>query len=157
MKHKPIKRHQALQPLSREHHQGLLLVYKINQGLKKQVEPNRIKRYINWFFDRYLIPHFEAEERHLFPLLGNDDSEIKEALDQHHELNEMRKKPEASEVDINAFKTLLNTHIRFEERQLFNRIQAVATASELQQLEGQLSEIPFQENTEDEFWLHTNL
>ncbi|WP_241739476.1 hypothetical protein [Aestuariibaculum marinum] len=32
---KPLKRHKALQPLSREHHYGLLLTWKIRTGFKK--------------------------------------------------------------------------------------------------------------------------
>jgi len=34
----PIKRHNSLQPLSRDHHDGLLLKWKINKGISKGVE-----------------------------------------------------------------------------------------------------------------------
>ena len=37
-KNKPIKRHKAIQPLSREHHQGLLLCWKIGKGFEKGIE-----------------------------------------------------------------------------------------------------------------------
>lgn len=40
---KSIKRTKALQPLSRDHHHGLLLCWKIRQGIKLNVEPERIK------------------------------------------------------------------------------------------------------------------
>ena len=36
MQHKPQKRHKALQPLSREHHHGLLLSWKIRSGFNKK-------------------------------------------------------------------------------------------------------------------------
>lgn len=44
---KPIKRHTALKPLSREHHHGLLLSWKIREGLKRNIEIPRIKKYID--------------------------------------------------------------------------------------------------------------
>lgn len=40
----PIKRHPSLQPLSREHHYGLLLSWKIREGFKREVPPERIKK-----------------------------------------------------------------------------------------------------------------
>jgi len=43
MKTVPIKRSIALQPLSREHHHGLLLCWKIRTGLKKGIDIDRIK------------------------------------------------------------------------------------------------------------------
>ena len=59
MKNIPIKRHKALQPLSRDHHHGLLLSGKIRAGFSKNIEPLRIKNYADWFFKNHLIPHFE--------------------------------------------------------------------------------------------------
>jgi len=35
---KPIKRDKVLQPLSHDHHQGLLLCWKIRTGIKKGIE-----------------------------------------------------------------------------------------------------------------------
>src|SRR5690606_3210653 len=64
MAHTPIKRHKALQGVSREHHHGLLLCWKIRTGLAKNISPDRIKTYVDWFFDVYLRPHFELEENH---------------------------------------------------------------------------------------------
>ena len=58
---KPQKRHKALQPLSREHHHGLLLSWKIRSGFSKNIEPKRIRTYADWFFKTHLIPHFEME------------------------------------------------------------------------------------------------
>ena len=37
---KPQKRHKALQPLSREHHHGLLLSWKIRTGFSKDIAQN---------------------------------------------------------------------------------------------------------------------
>src|SRR5690606_36276296 len=67
---KPIKRDENIQPFSREHHHGLLLSWKIKTGFKKNLELERIKRYTDWFYKNQLLPHFEAEEKYLFPILG---------------------------------------------------------------------------------------
>ena len=47
----PIKRSQALIQFSREHHFGLLLVWKMRQGLKENIEPIRISDYTIFIFE----------------------------------------------------------------------------------------------------------
>ena len=46
----PIKRHPAIVSFSKDHHFGLLLVWKIRQGLSRQVDPERISNYTGYFF-----------------------------------------------------------------------------------------------------------
>ncbi|WP_332006933.1 hypothetical protein [Gaetbulibacter sp. NE] len=77
MSNKPLKRHTALQPLSREHHHGLLLSWKLREGFKKNIDINRMKTYTDWFYSTHLIPHFDMEEKHIFPLLGNENDLVK--------------------------------------------------------------------------------
>jgi hypothetical protein len=67
MKIAPIKRDKALQEVSREHHHGLLLCWKIRKGFSKGIEPERIKRYADWFYKTHLISHFEVEENTFSP------------------------------------------------------------------------------------------
>jgi hypothetical protein len=74
----PIKRHISLQPLSRDHHDGLLLKWKINQGISKGVDISRIQKYVDWFFKEHLIPHFRIEEDHLFAL-DKESASVKQA------------------------------------------------------------------------------
>ena len=64
--HAPIKRHQALVSYSKEHHFGLLLVWKIRQGLMNAVSPERIGKYVLFFFNEDLKTHFKEEEQLLF-------------------------------------------------------------------------------------------
>ncbi|GAA3575326.1 hypothetical protein [Snuella lapsa] len=80
MDKKPLKRHKALQPLSREHHHGLLLSWKIRSGLSRNIPVERIKIYTDWFFETHLIPHFEMEEKYIFPILNENYPLIKRAL-----------------------------------------------------------------------------
>ena len=61
----PIKRSQALIQFSWEHHFGLLLVWKTWQGLKENIEPNRISDYAIFIFENKLSEHFEQEEKEI--------------------------------------------------------------------------------------------
>lgn len=150
----PIKRHEALQPLSREHHQGLLLAMKVGKGLKKGIAPNRIKKYVDWFYQHYLSAHFEAEEKYAFPLLGNDHPLVQQAIDEHRRMQAFVKETmhAIDEEKILVFRKLLEAHIRLEERQLFNEIQAKATAEELSEMHKNLHEADFCLNWPDQFW-----
>src|SRR5690606_32827540 len=89
MTQKPLKRHKALQPFSREHHHGLLLSWKIRSGLSKNIELERIKTYADCFFKNQLVPHFELEEKYIFPLLDSDHELIKRALAEHRRLTRL--------------------------------------------------------------------
>ncbi|MEZ4971070.1 MAG: hemerythrin domain-containing protein [Flavobacteriaceae bacterium] len=149
---KPIKRHKAIQPLSREHHQGLLLSWKIRTGLSKGVSTDRIKTYADWFYKTYLTPHFEEEEKHLFPILGNDNILVKKAVAQHRRLDRLFRNTSELKKALNHIEEELEQHIRFEERVLFNEIQKMATEQQLQMLLEHHKETHFLESTTDRFW-----
>lgn len=152
MERKPIKRHESLQPVSREHHYGLLLCWKIRTGFNKKVEPARIKKYCDWFYTEHLIPHFEFEEQYIFPILGEDAQLINRALLEHKELHRLFNTEDKLSQTLSLLKEKLEQHIRFEERILFNKIQEIATPEQLAQIEKQHSEEKFEENTNDVFW-----
>lgn len=154
MKHQPIKRHDALKPLSREHHFGLLLCWKIRQGFKLNVESQRIKNYTKWFKVHYLEPHFKAEEQYVFPVLGNKHELVKRALAEHRRLKRLFDE----EIDItkalNSIEEELDSHIRFEERVLFNEIQKIATLEQLAEIEKKHEGMAFSDNDwKDHFWV----
>lgn len=136
---KPIKRNKALQPLSRQHHHGLLLCWKIRTGFKKDIEVNRIKSYSDWFFKNHLIPHFSDEEKYLFPLIGNDHELVKKALADHRRLKRLFKEERDIKKSLSLIEEELDAHIRFEERILFNTIQETSVNEELQRVNGQLN------------------
>ncbi|MEZ4792471.1 MAG: hemerythrin domain-containing protein [Gelidibacter sp.] len=149
---KPLKRHKALQPLSRDHHHGLLLSWKIRNGFNKNVELGRIKTYADWFFETHLIPHFELEEAHIFPLLDENNELVKRALAEHRRLKRLFNEEGDVEKSLHKIEEELEQHIRFEERVLFPEIQKIATEDELLQIEKIHHEDGFVENLEDEFW-----
>ncbi|TLP80189.1 hemerythrin domain-containing protein [Maribacter sp. ACAM166] len=150
---KPIKRSQALQGVSREHHHGLLLCWKIRTGFSKGIAEERIKTYVDWFYITHLVPHFELEENHIFPILGNDHKMIKKALAQHKRLHRLFAETDSPSKSLSLIEEELEQHIRFEERVLFNEIQKIATEEQLQTILKIHSDEKFNDNTDDTFWI----
>jgi hemerythrin-like domain-containing protein len=149
----PIKRHEALQDLSRDHHEGLLLCFKIRQGLKKKIASTRMMNYCRHFFQTHLAEHFEEEEQLVFPVLGNDHPMVQKALEQHRHLNQLFTAAADSLEKLQEIEKRLKAHIRFEERELFNEIQQQLPSEKLQQLNDQLSHTRTPaEDWEDDFW-----
>lgn len=149
---KPLKRHESLQPFSREHHQSLLLGWKIRKGLKSGVAVERMKKYNDWFFENHVKPHFEDEEKYIFPILGDDHEFIKKALSEHRRLTRLFTEENDLEKTLHHIEEELDRHIRFEERELFQLIQEKATPSELKMIDELHDELDFVENTEDIYW-----
>ena len=148
----PIKRHLSLQPLSRDHHDGLLLKWKINKGITKGIEISRIQKYVDWFFKEHLIPHFRIEEDHLFTIDGESNS-VKQALLEHNELIRLFNIEKKDEEVLIKIGNLLEDHIRFEERVLFNELQSKATNEELKEIEALHTKGTSCDLVEDKFWL----
>ena len=112
----------------------------------------RIKTYADWFFEHQLIPHFDVEEAHIFSLLDDDHELKKRALAEHRRLKRLFTDTKDVERSLHKIEEELEQHIRFEERILFPAIQLVATEEQLQRIAQVHDELPFEDNTEDEFW-----
>ena len=149
---KPIKRNENLKAISREHHHGLLLSWKIRAGFKKEVDPTRIKKYMDWFYTEHLLPHFEIEEKHIFSILGSENQLVKKALAEHRRLMRLFESENDLIKNIHLIEEELESHIRFEERVLFNEIQVVATEEQLQLIELNHNDVEFIDNEIDVFW-----
>lgn len=149
---KPLKRHVALQPLSREHHFGLLLCWKIRMGFRKNIDPKRIRVYADWFFKNHLIPHFEIEETHIFPILEQDDKLKKKALADHRRIKRLFAETEDDAKTLNKIEETVEQHIRFEERVLFPEIQKIATEAQMLHIEKTHQSEDFIDNLDDAFW-----
>jgi hemerythrin-like domain-containing protein len=152
----PIKRHKALQPLSHEHHQGLLAAWKIRMGLRKSIEPERIKKFSDFFYKQHLAAHFALEEKYIYPILGDKNELIEKALAEHRSLRGLFEQQDADPATLSLIEQQLDEHIRFEERELFNEVQDIATEEELNQVlsvhSGGKEEIKNIESWKDEFW-----
>ncbi len=148
---KPLKRAPELQPLSHDHHHGLQLCWKIRTGFSKQIEPDRIKKYTDWFFKTHLTPHFEMEEQYVFSILEPNNELVKKALADHKLLKRLFSE-ENTEMALSKIEEVLDAHIRFEERVLFPEIQKVATEMQLLEIEKIHQETNFVDKLDDEFW-----
>ncbi|MEX0884344.1 MAG: hemerythrin domain-containing protein [Cyclobacteriaceae bacterium] len=155
---KPLKRHPALVPLSQDHHFGLLLVWKIRKGLKKGLETKRILNYIDYYVREHLEPHFQLEEEHIFSFLAKNDLMRKEVEQQHEDLRDLLQQldegKEGLEALMEKFASDLETHIRFEERKLFQHMQLELKEIELLEMEESVSRIHEKTNEkwQDQFW-----
>lgn len=151
----PITRDEYLAPLSREHHHGLLLCWKIRTGFRKNIEVDRIQSYAHWFYENHLLPHFEIEEKHVFSVLGDDHELVKRALKEHRQLRRLFDSVREEEKNLGLIEEKLEAHIRFEERVLFNEIQAMATPAEMEEISIKHSAQPISTSSNewsDEFW-----
>lgn len=148
----PIKREEFLKAISREHHHGLLLCWKIKTGLKKHIDPIRIKRYVDWYYTTHLLPHFEVEEKYVYPILGAEHELYKRAYTEHKRLKSLFESNADVIETLASIEKELDDHIRFEERIMFNEIQAKATNEQLQNIIKSHSEDKFSDNLSDPFW-----
>src|SRR5712691_9046661 len=69
----PAKRHPSLIPLSHDHHHGLVLAFRLREGLPRNWKPSdssqeQAEDTICFFHDN-LVAHFRAEEEALFPAI----------------------------------------------------------------------------------------
>lgn len=157
-KTKPLKRHPALVPLSKDHHFGLLLCWKIRTGIKKEIEEDRITAYVNYFFQNHLHTHFKEEEKYIFTVLDEKDEKRKKAEKQHRKINRLVEKlstePDKNNDTLALIEEEVEAHIRFEERDLFPYIQTTQDEAELEKLRKKIEEIHHVtvEKWDDQFW-----
>lgn len=153
---KPIKRSNELAPLSREHHEGLLFVWKLRQGLQKGVATERLIKFIFWQWHNHIKPHFFQEEKILMPFFSAGNELADRMLKEHENIRELilnlDNDPDSRTISMLA--DLINDHIRFEERQLFNYLEQTLTSSQLTEILNQLEEHPVScdNDWEDKFW-----
>jgi hypothetical protein len=84
------RRHESLFPLSLEHHDALLLAWRLRTGDLSKREPELRAKHVSAFFEYRLINHLKLEEELLFPafraVLGVEASLIDVLLSDHREL-----------------------------------------------------------------------
>lgn len=132
-----MKRHQQLQPLSRQHHNGLLAALLLSKGIKKNASTFVMRDFIIYIWQTDLEAHFSDEEKFLLPAIKHTAiyETLGQRLLQEHDairsLVQLLQKNNAEYTDIQKFADLLEAHIRFEERVLFPKTEALLTEEEL--------------------------
>ena len=150
----PLARSPQLTPLSHEHYDGLLFVWRIRQGLKKEASLQIMNDFIRWFWDNHLRSHFENEEKVLVSYLPGDDELVKRMMLEHGAVRELI--PENKTLvlsQISLLAKLLHDHIRYEERDLFPYIEKKLSTAQLDEISAKLDhERSCSSEWKNEFW-----
>lgn len=140
-----MKRDINLIPISRQHHQMLILA----QLLKKDAPPYKglptdlagKAHYALLKFKTLIKPHFQNEESNLISKLRNYDLDIEqlcqELLEEHHSLEvlfEQIRQHQTTEESLDHLGHQLEQHIRKEERVFFQMIQERLKPEEMKEI-----------------------
>lgn len=154
-----MKRNQNLIELSKDHHHGLLLGWKIKQGFKYEVAADEVRKYILHFAEEALFPHFDEEEQQVLVHLSADNEYHKRTLAEHLEIKDLlqviRLQDVVDQALLLVFANKLEAHIRFEERELFPYLEATLSGEQLDEIGELISSVhqSYVENYPHEFWL----
>jgi hemerythrin-like domain-containing protein len=142
-----MKRHPALIPLSRDHHNGLVQAVRLRRAAADGDASARLAaaREFGKFFRNEERVHLRDEEEAVFPLLlrhvHSEPAPLREARVQHVQLEGFARKLDiavaAGIVDretLDAAGELLEGHIRLEERQLFPLVEKLVPDGELRRV-----------------------
>lgn len=126
----PLKRHAALQPLSREHMGGLIQARHLQRAADGDIAERRraVAEFVG-VWQAEIREHFDDEERLLLPLTGSPELR-RRLLSEHEGLRRLAERcehdPEAAAEDARLMRrlgVLLHDHIRWEEREFFEAVQ----------------------------------
>lgn len=123
-----MKRSPELRDLSEDHHHGLVLARKAKQAAAggDGDAVTRVWVEVEMQFAAELAPHFLIEETLLAPGLetAGESALTKRLYDEHRALRAcVRAGSGRTAADLERFGELLENHIRFEERELFEAAQ----------------------------------
>ena len=135
-----IKRSAELTPLSHDHHEALLFVFRLRQGLKNGTDPKLLASFVQWFWEKHMQEHFREEEQILAPHLPADHPLLLQMIDEHQEIEAMihinESIPDSSLLA--RFADALHDHVRFEERTLFPYAEQYIPAEKLELIRQEL-------------------
>lgn len=143
-----MKRDKNLHPLSWDHHAALTGVVLTRKQIKSGADRSRLEqvaREFAVFHQEALIPHFRHEEEWLLPRylrhVPAGSPEIIRLLTDHIILHKLILDLETARISradlvppLTALTDRLEAHARFEERELFPKIEATFTPEELETL-----------------------
>lgn len=148
------KRHPALVPVSRDHHEGLLLALRLQQGEKALLK--LWSHDTSWqasvvvdFFRDHLIRHFAVEEEKVFPLalaeVPGSAPTVEKLKHQHAWVRETVAAMKGRESSVTrdelvTFGQKLEEHIRIEDRELFPMMEEHLGSERLGKLEKEVQE-----------------
>lgn len=122
-----MKRSAALQDLSREHHHALSLARRIATAGDTATHAELVQ-HASASFQRELEPHFATEETDLLPRLAaaGEHALVERTRQEHAGLRALAARLANGDGSaLVPFGLLLRDHVRFEERELFARAEAL--------------------------------
>lgn len=127
-----MKRAPELVPLSREHHEALVLARRACEP--QRADPAQLRLHVLRRWDAHFAPHFAAEEAFLFPALSAAGAadEADEARAQHAHLRALASRLRAGEAEaLPAWGEAMRDHVKWEERFLFPRAEQLLDLASL--------------------------
>lgn len=131
-----MKRSDELRDLSSDHHHGLALARMAKRSASGSGDPPTAEAWAEIVekFRVELEPHFQVEESALAPPLEarGESAMVRRLLGEHAALRAfVRPGAGRTPADLANFGELLELHIRFEERELFDAAQRLLSTEEL--------------------------
>jgi hemerythrin-like domain-containing protein len=130
-------RDKNLVPLSRQHQHALALCVRLDRALQAgNLDPEPWSEEIRQIFAQEVATHFAAEEKVVFPAAAPFPGLrplVEELLAEHISLRDLFTRATTATLDVNSLRSFvdqLSSHIRKEERQLFEGLQQVMTPAE---------------------------
>ena len=130
-----MKRSPALVPLGHDHHRALEAALRLRRATAGTLEED-LGYFREFWAGHAQRRHFEIEEELLLPAITGDagwDAMADRVRRDHAQIREWAETA-ASVDDAHALGGLLNDHVRFEERELFEFLEARLTQEELDRL-----------------------
>lgn len=126
----------ALVPLSREHHEALVLARRACEPQRPGADPSALRERLLQRWPRVFEPHFLVEEQVLLPALeaAGAAAIAASARAQHDHLRRLVARLEAGDLSVlPAWGEAMREHVRWEERELFPQAQALLDLPRLEE------------------------
>ena len=141
-----MKRNEALQQLSRDHHRALEAALKLRRATA--ADAALVVRDFLSFWHGHGALHFRVEEEVLLPAFARHGDprapEVVRVLTDHVEIRrraaDLEEGSDPDPAELNGLGELLNDHVRHEERVLFPLIESSLPGAELEELAQRVDE-----------------
>jgi hemerythrin-like domain-containing protein len=143
-----VRRSRQLKPFSSEHHHALLVAFQLKQALAGHAESAGAPRdlqglvaLVRRFDDQVMRTHTRTEEDVLGEYLAPEDAQ--RLRSEHQELTRLveavkKQAPAEQRASLSAFATLLDRHVRWEEREIFPYAEGHLDAATLADIGGEV-------------------
>jgi hypothetical protein len=129
-----MKRARELVPLSREHHEALVLARRACDPARALAEPVALREHLLRRWREHFEPHFRREEDVLLPALqaAGAAEAAREALSQHAVLRDAIERIRAGDLAaLPDWGAAMHDHVKWEERTLFPLAERVLDLARL--------------------------